>query len=691
MSEKIGLEMVVDRNLKEIFADLEKISSLKKKVEFIERFPPVVHFFEQKSQLKQLLRSFSDEDKFVLYSALALGQGERIFDGAEKHDLENLAKALRAAEEFYREIGGLIGYHLICLDLLAKKEGKKGRYFPPTPIDISEDNVFTRQSMISALQHLNELAEIYPLGGAADRLNHEEAVGFQIAATLEFCEKTLLERLIDDLKAREFLFYKLFGKQVTVPIVLMTSDEKGGTSQVQKIFSEKKWFGRNRDDFFFFSQPLVPTMDKEGQWIVIGKAKLLFKPGGHGVIWKLAQESGAFDWLKNRGKTKALMRQINNLVASIDYGLLSFLGLGFDLHKDFGFAACPCTKGVSEGVNVVIDTGNGCCLTNVEYCDGIENLPSSLANTNLLFVSIKTIEELLESCPIPGMLVNAKKLKYRDGSGVMQEKEVVRLESTMQNIADALIEPGTYPLELKRSYITANQRKKTISTIKKEFAFGSSMLQTPEQCYIDLLENGRDLLVNYCDFQVPHLNDSTSFFQNGPSFIFQYHPALGPLYQIIRQKLKKGRLASGSELKLEIADLYVENLDVDGSLEICTDSIMGSRDVEGVIRYSDQTGKCTLKNVRIRNSGINREATRSFWKDEVVHREKCKIFIEEGGEFYAENVLLRGEMRIWVPSGKKVTAFMKGGRVEFKEEELSHPSWTWRYRMGPEYQIVLEK
>jgi hypothetical protein len=445
---------------------------------------------------------------------------------------------------------------------------------------------------------------------------------------------------------------------------------------------ENNWYERSPDDFFFLAQPLVPTMDKEGQWIVIGNGRLLFKPGGHGVIWKLAKESGAFDWLKKRGKTKALMRQINNLVASSDYGLLAFLGIGFDQQKDFGFAACPCTKGVSEGVNVVIETEKGCCLTNVEYCDGVENIPSSLANTNLLFVSIDTIEALLKDCPIPGMLVNAKKLKYRDGSGVMQEKEVVRLESTMQNIADALIEPGSYPVELKRSYITTNHRKKTISTIKKEFAFGSSMLQTPEQCYLDMLENGRDLLVNYCHFQVPHLNETMSFFQNGPSFIFLYHPALGPLYQIISQKLKKGRLASGSELKLEIADLYVENLDVDGSLEIATSSIMGNQEL---------TGKCILKNVRIRNSGINREATRSFWKGEVVHREKCKIFIEQGGEFYAENVLLRGELSIHVPSGKKVTAFMNGGRVEFKEEELSQPSWTWRYRLGPEYQILLEK
>lgn len=675
MTCNIDREVVLDEELVEIVAILKKVDSIKRKVELLEEFILNRGF-------KRLFLS-SDEEKLVHYSLLALGQGHGL-SAIEKGTID----ALYTVEEFYREIGGIIGYHLTCLKLLSKKgREKEGLFSSPKPIDISDENSFSRQAVISAVRQLDQLAEIYPLGGAADRLtvNKEEGGIFQIAATLEFCEKTLLERLIEDLQAREFLHYKLFGKQISVPIVLMTSDEKGGTTQVQKMLEEKKWFGRQREDFFLFSQPLVPTMDMDGKWNTIGNGQLQFKPGGHGAIWKLAKESGAFNWLKQRSKSRALVRQINNMVASIDYGLLAFLGIGIDQNKDFGFAACPCAKGVSEGVNVVIETEKGRCLTNIEYCEGVENLPSSLANTNLLFVAIDTIEELLKICPIPGMLVNAKKMKYRDGNGLIQEKEVIRLESTMQNIADALIEPS----EITRSYITSNQRKKTISTIKKEFAFGSSMLQTPEQCYIDLLENGRDLLVNYCQFQVPNLNDSMSFFQNGPSFIFLYHPALGPLYQIIQQKLKKGRLAVGSELKLEIADLYVENLDIDGSLEIVTDSIMGHQD--GIIHYSNQTGKCILKNVRVRNSGINREASRSFWKDEIVHKENCEIFIEQGGEFYAENVLLRGEMRIRVPSGVKVTAYMNGGRVEFSQEVLSKPSWCWSYTVDSENRIMLKK
>ena len=43
-------------------------------------------------------------------------------------------------------------------------------------------------------------------------------------------------------------------------------------------------------------QPLVPTVDaKEGKWVKSEPFKLVLKPGGHGVIWKLASDKGIFE------------------------------------------------------------------------------------------------------------------------------------------------------------------------------------------------------------------------------------------------------------------------------------------------------------------------------------------------------------------------------------------------------------
>ncbi len=42
------------------------------------------------------------------------------------------------------------------------------------------------------------------------------------------------------------------------------------------------------------------------------------------------------------------------------------------------------------------------------------------------------------------------------------------------------------------------------------------------------------------------------YLQRGPGFIFLYHPALGPLWDVIAQKVRGGALAPGAELVLEV-------------------------------------------------------------------------------------------------------------------------------------------
>jgi len=47
------------------------------------------------------------------------------------------------------------------------------------------------------------------------------------------------------------------------------------------------------------------------------------------------------------------------------------------------------------------------------------------------------------------------------------------------------------------------------------------------------------------------------YLQHGPSFVFLYHPALGPLWEVVGQKLRGGRLAHGAEVVLEVAEAQV--------------------------------------------------------------------------------------------------------------------------------------
>jgi hypothetical protein len=611
-------------------------------------------------------------------------------------------------EDFYAEIGGIIGYHhamlsLLCqIDVSEKEQGLK--YHAPTMVDISQEGPLVDDAIFHAIEHMPDLAEIYPVGGAADRLNLVDPVSKQPlpAAELAFCGKTLLERLIIDVQVKEYLHYKLIGKRISIPIGMMTSTEKDNHQRILKLCEKNNYFNKGKDAFFFFCQPLVPTITGEGTWAVKGVMQPLLRPGGHGVIWKLARDSGCFNWLQKQNIKKIIVRQINNPIASEDYGLYAFSGVGLKRDYTIGFCSCPRVVRSAEGTNVLVEKRSGqeviFTLTSIEYCDfakyGISDEPMSSdthyskfpSNTNLLFLDLEKLHLALQKTPIPGMLVNLKKISYVDETGARQEKTLARLESMMQNIADSYYEQyDRLPVEMENSYITFNSRSKTISTTKKEYVLGASLMETPEGCYVDMMRNARELLAR-CNVIV---HENTLAFH--PNFSFLYHPALGPMYSVIAQKMRGGKIMSGSELELWIADIDVSDFHLQGSLRISADNIMGDISEQGLLQYGDHTGKCTLKNVSIINSGVDYESTYVPWKLEVTRKQSCSIHIQGNGEFYAENVVFEGDVTIVVKSGTKVTAFQQGAKVCLCEEIIDKPSWSWDFLQGPNNKIVLDK
>ncbi len=686
----------------------------REKINFLKEHPTVEKFFSQEGEAASLIENLQEMQELVLYSVVAAGQGERLLTKAKSKNVLHLIDQLVEVEKFYSSMGGLIGYHARMLELLNKKESKgpyKSRYLAPEGISIEEKSA---QWAIQGIETLSQMAELYPLGGAADRLRlYDEKTNHPLpAARLPFLGKSLLEGLIQDLQSREYLYYKLFQVQLTTPVAIMTSHEKNNHEHILEICEEAGWFGRPREMFRLFCQPLVPTINREGSWCLQGPQQLLMKPGGHGVLWRLAQEEGVLSWLLGLGRKKALIRQVNNPVANTDGGLLSFTGIGCHGDKRFGFASCPRQVKASEGVNVLIETsteqGFKYSLTNIEYCDfkkfGIHDTPEHPgspyskfpSNTNILFVDIAAIADAVKKCPIPGMLVNMKKITYRTAEGIKKEEEAARLESTMQNIADFMEEIFHKPLkegerDVLQTYLTYNHRRKTISAVKREFTLGSSLLETPEGCFLDILQNMRDVLVNACHVQVPPVSDPLQFFEKGPSFIFLYHPSLGPLYSIIGQKWRGGKLYAGSEVQLQISEIDFENVMIDGSLFIQAESVMGHVDGEGCLIYSEKVGRCVLKNVRVSNKGIDHDLPNVYWKNEIARQEMCHILLRGMSEFYAENITLTGDHFIEVPHGMRCCAVENQGKIEFHFEKIEKPSWHWSYRSSKESAIELYK
>jgi len=48
----------------------------------------------------------------------------------------------------------------------------------------------------------------------------------------------------------------------------MTSDAKDNDARIREMLESNDWYGRGRDSFFLFKQPLVPLIDIEtGLWL----------------------------------------------------------------------------------------------------------------------------------------------------------------------------------------------------------------------------------------------------------------------------------------------------------------------------------------------------------------------------------------------------------------------------------------
>jgi len=701
---------------------LKRCCSDRERIEVLDRQPRVQTWLQSTSWLRTFSTLLNFECELVVKSLVAIGQHEELFcSGDERAEkLRGLIEELLPVEMFYKEMGGIVGYHWTMLSLLSQASGGGGGesmvesrlVSSPPGVDISSETAQVRQFILDGIIFLPSLAEIYPVGGAADRLRFcDPQCGQPLpAAKLYFCGKTLLEGLVCDLQAREYLYYKLFGEQTLTPIAMMTSVDKDNHSRIVDLCEEQHWFGRPKELFRFFCQPLVPTMDRRGEWCLSGPMKFLMKPGGHGVIWKVAKDEGVLDWLQDLGRTKMLVRQINNPIAAVDYGLLAFCGLGFCEDKTFGFASCPRQVRAAEGINVlferVLEDRKEYCLTSIEYCDfskfsiqdRAEHLGSSYSrfpsNTNILFADIASVKEAVQECPIPGMLVNLKPLSFVDAAGNPREQEVARLESTMQNIADCFQQEvaGHMPTQdvKLQTYLTYNHRRKTISTAKKMLLPGAGLLETPEGCHYDLLVNAYDLLTNYCHFDVPQVPDAQGYIEQGPPFLFSYHPAIGPLFSIIGQKLRGGAFSERSEMRLEIAELEMVNLTLTGSLHVIAEQVMGESDAEGILRYSERSGKCRLIDVTVRNRGVDWSAQNSYWMDAIERLEVCEIHICGDGEFVATGVTLTGGISLRVETGTRVTAFEEAGQLKFKTEPLLDHSEGWIYHLAEDGSIVLE-
>lgn len=593
------------------------------------------------SQLHNALMSLNAEEQYVIKCLPVLGQAHVLCSNDPdinfEENLRKLAGNLLRVETFYNSMGGVVGYQLESLQLILAAEAEQHQsddaekavqitYHKPPGLDLSGEGGSEpgKQAAANGLKALPFMAEIYPVGGAGDRLGLccEKTGEALPAALLPYCGHSMISMLLRDLQAREYLYYRLTGVQVTTPVAIMTSDAKGNHSRMCGVMEHNQWFGRGPQAFKLFRQPLVPVMAAEdGRWLLSGPGRPMMKPGGHGAIWKLMMDEGVFDWLRARGRSAAIVRQISNPMAGMDTTLLALAGVGWTGRKDFGFMSCERVVGAAEGMNVlqerkVWDASRGAHtyeygVTNVEYTEferlGVSDVAAEgsehsvfPANTNILYVGLAAVRAAVEAAMraggrnlMPGLIFNLKKkVRYTDPvTRVEREVTAGRMESTMQNLADVLVDGRDVPLThadvdgaaaALRTFMVYNLRRKVTSSAKKRRQAGSTRIhQTPDGSFYDLMRNGWHLLQRCGMKYLPEMSDVARYLERGPGFVFLFHPALGPLWDVVEQKIRGGALRPGGEMVLEVAEARLVDLTVDGSLQVHAENVMGHMEITG--------------------------------------------------------------------------------------------------------------
>ncbi|PQQ16998.1 UTP--glucose-1-phosphate uridylyltransferase 3 chloroplastic [Prunus yedoensis var. nudiflora] len=698
--------------------------------------------------VKSEMESVRSSVKSALYALVSMiekldvngeGSGEKIggvaLNDEDIMDLKKLLKNLGEIEQFYNCIGGIIGYQIAVLELLAQssvevqttnwsksiQEHMECQFLEihaPSGLDLSQNPEYASQAALWGIQGLPDLGEIYPLGGSADRLGLVDPDTGEClpAAMLPYCGRTLLEGLIRDLQAREFLYFKMYGKQCITPVAIMTSSAKNNHERITSLCEKLEWFRRGRSSFQLFEQPVVPAVSVEnGQWVIMKPFAPVCKPGGHGVIWKLAHDKGIFKWFYDHGRKGATVRQVSNVVAATDLTLLALAGIGLHHGKKLGFASCKRNLGATEGINVLIEKKNldgrwAYGLSCIEYTEfdkfGIADGPHSHnrlqaefpANTNILYVDLPSAELVGSSNSgnsLPGMVLNVKKpITFVDHFGKPHSVSGGRLECTMQNIADSFVNtcPSRYYKGVEDkldTFVVFNKRRRVTSSAKRKRRLADKSLhQTPDGSLLDILRNAHDLL-SQCDIELPEIESNEKYLSSGPPFLILLHPALGPLWEVTRQKFYEGSISKGSELQVEVAEFLWRNVQLDGSLIIEADNVMGStktdQNGELLLQYGHRCGRCKLQNVKVLNEGIDWTfGDNVYWKHDVQRIEACKVVLHGNAEFEATDVILQGNHIFEVPNSykMKITQGDSGLAVRLdpiEQNMMDSGSWYWEY------------
>ena len=223
---------------------LKRADSIAHKNKILDEQEEVINFLKSNAYLMSMLNDLPINYEYVLKILMAISQASIVLHNIEnisnsKKLLNDLCETLLSIEDFYHPIGGLLGYHNQFIKLLKETlTNENVKYLEPEYADIRTLDKNIEEFIKTGLESLEKFAFICPMGGAGDRLNlFDPKTNAPLpSAILNFYGHTLIEHLIRDIQALEYLYFKTYNKELTTPLIIMTSDEKHNHDLIVSVF-----------------------------------------------------------------------------------------------------------------------------------------------------------------------------------------------------------------------------------------------------------------------------------------------------------------------------------------------------------------------------------------------------------------------------------------------------------------------
>ncbi|OAY54428.1 UDP-N-acetylglucosamine diphosphorylase 1 isoform X1 [Manihot esculenta] len=311
--------------------------------------------------LLERLKDYGQEDAFVLWDELSPDERDLLVKDIENLDLPRLDRIIRCSLRSQ-------GLPLAAIEPV-----------PESSVSTVEDRTLEERERwwkmgLKAISD-GKLAVLLLSGGQGTRLGSSDPKGcfniglpsgkslFQLQAERILCVQRLAAQAASEGS----------GGSVTIHWYIMTSPFTDEATH--KFFESHKFFGLESDQVTFFQQGTIPSVSKDGRFIMETPFKVAKSPDGNGGVYSALKYSKLLEDMATRGIKYVDCYGVDNALVRVADPTF----LGYFIDKSVAAAAKVVRKAYpQEKVGVFVRRGKGGPLNVVEYSELDQSLASAV-------------------------------------------------------------------------------------------------------------------------------------------------------------------------------------------------------------------------------------------------------------------------------------------------------------------------